>query len=187
MQILKTILFASFLLTLFACTENGGGEDPMGTTPLAQRQLIGEAEEPGANGDEIAELPKEQHQQIIQKYLELKDALVASDEEMAQKTAAELAKATGGLQAVQPSNIRDAAHSLAEMEELEKQREYFSQITGEVYTLVKANGSQNQLYRQYCSMAFDNTGAFWLATEREINNPYMSETMPKCGEVVEMI
>ncbi|MFY0593941.1 MAG: DUF3347 domain-containing protein [Roseivirga sp.] len=36
-------------------------------------------------------------------------------------------------------------------------------------------------------MAFNNKGAFWLATEKEINNLYFGNLMLHCGSVQETI
>jgi Cu(I)/Ag(I) efflux system membrane fusion protein len=47
------------------------------------------------------------------------------------------------------------------------------------------------LLRQYyvieCPMAFDNTGARWLQTDKTVRNPYFGSSMFKCGEVVKQI
>jgi len=39
------------------------------------------------------------------------------------------------------------------------------------------------LFRQYCPMAFDNKGAYWLSNTQDIYNPYFGEEMRFCGEV----
>ena len=38
-------------------------------------------------------------------------------------------------------------------------------------------------YRQFCPMAFDFKGAFWLSDSEEILNPYFGEEMLTCGNV----
>ena len=43
------------------------------------------------------------------------------------------------------------------------------------------------LFRQYCPMAFDNKGAYWLSNTQEIYNPYFEEEMRFCGEVKEQL
>lgn len=43
------------------------------------------------------------------------------------------------------------------------------------------------LFRQYCPMAFDNKGAYWLSNTQEIYNPYFGEEMRFCGEVKEQL
>ena len=43
------------------------------------------------------------------------------------------------------------------------------------------------LFRQYCPMAFDNKGAYWLSNTQEIYNPYFGEEMRFCGEIKEQL
>ena len=43
------------------------------------------------------------------------------------------------------------------------------------------------LYIEYCPMANNNEGAFWLSNEKEIKNPYFGEMMLKCGSVKETL
>ena len=39
------------------------------------------------------------------------------------------------------------------------------------------------VYRQFCPMAFNDQGAYWLSPETEIRNPYFGKKMLACGEV----
>ncbi len=43
--------------------------------------------------------------------------------------------------------------------------------------------SDKTLYLEYCPMADDNKGEYWLSDKEEIANPYFGQQMPKCGEV----
>jgi hypothetical protein len=43
------------------------------------------------------------------------------------------------------------------------------------------------IYKQYCPMAFSNTGAYWLSESKEIRNPYFGDKMLKCGRIVSEI
>ena len=36
-------------------------------------------------------------------------------------------------------------------------------------------------------MAFDNRGAIWLQDTKDLWNPYFGASMPKCGEVTEIL
>ena len=38
------------------------------------------------------------------------------------------------------------------------------------------------IYYQYCPMARDNKGAYWLSAVEEIKNPYFGDAMLTCGE-----
>jgi hypothetical protein len=43
------------------------------------------------------------------------------------------------------------------------------------------------LFVEYCPMANNNEGGFWLSNEKEIKNPYFGDMMLKCGSVKETI
>ncbi len=48
---------------------------------------------------------------------------------------------------------------------------------------VKALGYSKPLYVDYCPMANNNKGAYWLSQIKEIQNPYQGQKMPHCGEL----
>ncbi|MCD6543000.1 MAG: DUF3347 domain-containing protein [Flavobacteriaceae bacterium] len=39
------------------------------------------------------------------------------------------------------------------------------------------------LYLEFCPMADDNKGSFWLSYDKEIANPFFGASMLQCGEV----
>jgi len=64
--------------------------------------------------------------------------------------------------------------------------EEFQMISDITYDLVRTVGLQNQtVYRQYCPMAFNYRGAYWLSNRRQIENPYFGREMLDCGQVRE--
>jgi len=119
-------------------------------------------------------------------YIHLKNALVASNSGEAQKGATELQKA---LKEVKGSDAAiEAATKLAGAADLKEQRKVFSSLSNEMATLVKGGKlSSGSLYLEYCPMANNNTGAYWLSNEKEIKNPYFGDRMLKCGSVKETI
>ena len=125
---------------------------------------------------------------IIDAYLELKNALVESSSDMA-RSAAE--KMTEILEDEADSQllkgILEDANHISDTDEMEHMREHFDLMSQNVYQLVKDNKIEVRLYKQYCPMAFDNEGAFWLSSEEEIKNPYFGDKMLKCGRVEETI
>jgi hypothetical protein len=55
-------------------------------------------------------------------------------------------------------------------------------------TLVKDSKlATGALYVEYCPMANNNQGGFWLSNEKQIKNPYFGEAMLTCGSVKETI
>ena len=45
----------------------------------------------------------------------------------------------------------------------------------------------DKLFVQFCPMADNNTGAFWISREDQILNPYFGDMMLNCGSVEEII
>ncbi len=119
-------------------------------------------------------------------YLHLKDALVASDASEAKMAASALQTSLGSVS--NGKKASDNAAKIAASTDLDQQRIVFSDLSNEMKTLVKdsklASGS---LYVEYCPMANNNQGAFWLSNEKQIKNPYFGDAMLKCGSVKETI
>ncbi|MBK6264099.1 DUF3347 domain-containing protein [Marivirga sp. S37H4] len=133
-------------------------------------------------------IKKEKVQQVITYYLELKDALVKSDNQKASEVAAKIKKSLEGHNNQLAKNILFEAEQIALIDNLDHQRTRFNTLSENVYTLVNSTkANQKILYRQYCPMAFDNEGAYWLSAEEEIRNPYFGDKMLKCGSVKETL
>ena len=66
----------------------------------------------------------------------------------------------------------------------ERQRLAFSPLSDNVFALLKHVDIKNAgVYKQFCPMAFNDKGAYWLSEESEIKNPYFGKKMLECGEV----
>jgi hypothetical protein len=166
-------------------------EHPAGTTTSA------EASEPQFQVDQKFQ---DQLSGVFASYVELKDAFVSSD---AAKVKKEASETNAALAQVDMTLLSGAAHndwmsylsplqgSLKEIEsanEIEAQRKSFSALSDNLYKSVKAFGlGGREAFYEYCPMAFDNEGAYWLSDQKEIRNPYFGEKMLTCGEVKEKL
>ena len=57
-----------------------------------------------------------------------------------------------------------------------------------MFSLLKQADLRNAgIYRQYCPMAFNDKGAYWLSDETDIKNPYFGKKMLECGEVTDTL
>lgn len=117
----------------------------------------------------------------VESYLAIKDALVKTDAEGASKAAKAF------LQSDPDAKLNDALESIANSTDVAVQRQAFETLSMEMYEVVKTGNYESPLYKQYCPMAFDNKGAYWLAAEEEVNNPYFGDLMLHCGRVDEVI
>jgi Cu(I)/Ag(I) efflux system membrane fusion protein len=72
---------------------------------------------------------------------------------------------------------------------IESFRKGFEAVSGTVISLVEYFGhTGDQTFREiYCSMAFENTGASWLQTDKQVQNPYFGARMLRCGEIRNVI
>lgn len=144
----------------------------------------------------VSEQTQKNLRAFTEQYLQLKEALVASNSQKAAATASTMLqglKAWDGkaLQAEQKDfaqkrtdNIRDNLQQIVNNEELTQQRDHFARLSKDMTELVSAFGSgKGTLYYQYCPMAFNNKGAYWLSSSKEIRNPYHPEEMLTCGRV----
>ena len=120
---------------------------------------------------------------LLASYYDLKNALVASDPSKAK----EAAKKIESLASEDMKGIMEDAQHIQETDELEHMREHFELMSDGVYKMAKEQDMSATVYKQYCPMAFDNKGAFWLSSEKEIRNPYFGDKMLKCGRVEEEI
>lgn len=129
----------------------------------------------------------------------LNEALIASDVKKAQQTALELKKV---LSQVDRSLLKDKAHTdwmnyqqamnsildkIVSEEKLKVQRKYFAQFSETLYKSVKAFGIDEKAYYQYCPMALDGQGAYWLSESKQIKNPYLGDNMLTCGSTKETL
>jgi len=67
--------------------------------------------------------------------------------------------------------------------DIEIQRQGFADFNLNFYKAIKRFGLVNDtIYFQYCPMAFNNKGAYWLSDSLKIKNPYYGDAMLSCGE-----
>ncbi|MFY0628461.1 MAG: DUF3347 domain-containing protein [Reichenbachiella sp.] len=135
-----------------------------------------------------ASVSKEQAQSILSAYLIVKEALVKTDGEAASAAAKTLLDALGDSQGEMIDKIRFDAEHINGTKDADHQRDHFNTLSDNVYEIVKStSANEATLYRQFCPMALDNKGAYWLSYEKEIMNPYFGDKMLKCGAVKEEI
>jgi hypothetical protein len=81
----------------------------------------------------------------------------------------------------------DAEH-IKGTDELEHQREHFIKLSANMYKMLKElKINTGDLYYQFCPMANEGKGAYWLSEKSTISNPYMGKKMPTCGETKDTI
>lgn len=119
---------------------------------------------------------------LFHNYLQLKMSLVNSDADGAATVASNLAGSLEG-----HKEIKSFATKIADVTDLDQQRQAFGELTKLLEPLFKESLSEGTIYKQYCPMAFNNQGAYWFADVKEIRNPYFGDRMLTCGRIDETI
>jgi len=70
---------------------------------------------------------------------------------------------------------------------IDHQREHFETLSTDVNDLIALLGTEKTLYQDFCPMANNNKGAYWLSEVKDIKNPYFGAKMMKCGSVKKQI
>ncbi len=118
---------------------------------------------------------------IFNQYLQVEAALVNTD---AEKTAAEAAKLDMLLKEINADETtQNAVAAMSSTEDIGIQRQNFEMLSKGMEPLLNGAIKSGMLYKQFCPMAFNNKGAFWISSSRDILNPYFGDKMLKCGRV----
>jgi membrane fusion protein, copper/silver efflux system len=122
-----------------------------------------------------------QLQEVYKSYISLKNSLVETDAGKAKEAATELLASLGK---VDMKLLKGGAHdkwmelysamdksikSIASAGDIGEQRAGFSSLSNQLFTTIRTFGiPEGTVYWQYCPMAFDDKGAYWLSDQ----NPY---------------
>jgi hypothetical protein len=70
---------------------------------------------------------------------------------------------------------------------IDHQREHFEALSTDITDLITLLGTDKVVYQDFCPMANNNKGAYWLSEVKEIKNPYFGSKMLTCGSVKKQI
>ncbi|MEJ8819906.1 DUF3347 domain-containing protein [Lacibacter sp. H407] len=188
----KTLLILSVILSAVACkNKEDKTTEPEVTEPKA------------ANGYAYTEPFNQSMNNVLNAYYNLKDAFVASDtvkintEAVVLKNLLDSLKLdevqqfdTLGFSSIngRPGDVAAEISGMLGEKELEKKRESFEMVSNAFYDMVRViKPTGATIYYQYCPMAFNDKGAYWLSSADSIMNPYFGKKMLTCGEVKETL
>lgn len=170
----------------------GGGEVQVETSAFVEDEVADLS-------DQIPTVFKNQLNKVVDAYLELKEGLVEGNEEKAAKYTTTLLAALEKLDGNSLSGEAKAfwdekrkflfkhARLSKEADTMDEKRENFIYLSQPLIKVVEAFGANQTLYVDFCPMANNNKGAYWLSEIEEIRNPFMPEEMRTCGEVKDVI
>lgn len=204
----SSVIFFSFLLAATAFTfSNCDGNKKEASKDeheqAAHKENLSEATETAETGAPQFTVDADFQRQlsdVFNAYLSLKEAFVSSD---AARVSVEAGTSRKSLGQVDMKFLSGVAHndwmnyresmelSLKAIEtssDIEAQREAFSHLSENLYKSIKAYGlGGTTAYYEFCPMAFNNQGAYWLSDAEEIRNPYFGDKMLTCGSVKERL
>lgn len=179
------------LVFLASC---GGSSD---TTPVTEIKK----DEPLAQSKNSVEF-NNKFTGFLNNYYHLKDAFVLTNDTMAVTAANLLAASADSLNLselkadssiVQMANgyvqtVASEARALGEEKTMDAKRKSFQMISDAMYDLVRTvRFDKEVIYHQFCPMAFNDAGAYWLSASSDVKNPYFGKKMLTCGEVKDSI
>ncbi len=143
--------------------------------------------------------PDPKWEAILKAYLAVKDGFVQSDTGIVNRKALDLQNLVAKTESASlPAEAQSQWKNLQTMldrttttlravPKLESKRAAFEDLSKLMYELVTTFGASETVYKQYCPMALNDKGAYWLSVNKEINNPYFGDKMLECGEVQEVL
>lgn len=124
--------------------------------------------------------------EVVNLYLELKEALVATDAAKAKQAAeALMQKAETLTDESAKTEIVTAATAIANAADIKAQRAQLDPLTNAVYKVARSTDMSMPLYYMHCPMANQGNGGYWISVSKEVKNPYFGDKMLKCGSVKE--
>jgi membrane fusion protein, copper/silver efflux system len=137
--------------------------------------------------------------ELIETYLVLKDALVESDSDVALSAASQMLEQLKDISEHRLegednmkwmdsySKIESNLTEITGSTDLDEIRTHFYGLSETLIAGVKSFDIEGVIYHQHCPMAFNNEGGSWLSSEDQVMNPYLPDTMLRCGRVIEKI
>ena len=148
----------------------------------------------------VSEKFQEQLKVVYYDYINLKDALVKEDSKNTSVNASSLLNNLSkvDMKLLSDNNahthwmslikeIQPSATSISKTSDIKAQRDHFKHLSSHLINAVQLFGVKEKVYVEFCPMADDNNGAYWLSTEEKVINPYFGEAMLTCGEVKQVI
>ncbi|MCB0462565.1 MAG: efflux RND transporter periplasmic adaptor subunit [Flavobacteriaceae bacterium] len=143
---------------------------------------------------------QEQLKVVYNDYINLKDALVKEDSKNTSVNATSLLNNLSkvDMKLLSDNNahthwkslvkeIQSSATSISKTSDIKTQRDHFKHLSSHLIKAVQLFGVSEKVYVEFCPMADNNNGAYWLSKEEKVINPYFGDAMLTCGEVKQVI
>ncbi|MGB5941285.1 MAG: DUF3347 domain-containing protein [Leeuwenhoekiella sp.] len=180
---MKKLLPAALMFLALACGENKSKNPDTETVSMDMEDT--ESTETYTSAQRTVTFTDEKVAMLYDQYIDLKTALVNTDAKAAQSAAAVITANDAELEL--SSLFTESIQTISASTDIDEQREAFVDVTRGIKKMASENLESGTLYYQYCPMAFDGQGGYWLSNEEKIMNPYFGNKMLHCGTVEEEI
>jgi Protein of unknown function (DUF3347) len=198
---IKSLLIATLcVVTVFTLSNCSSKKDEAAQEESQEETMQETSAETSAPQFQVDAAFQQQLSGVFTSYVSLKDAFVATDVAQVKSAATTVQES---ISKVDMMLLTGVAHSdwmtylggleaavkeIQSADDIEIQRASFSKLSDNMYKSIKAYGLGGATaYYEFCPMAFDNQGGYWLSDVSEIRNPYFGDKMLKCGSVQEKL
>ncbi len=132
---------------------------------------------------------------LLISYIEIKNALVAGDSELASKKAGEFSSVSSVMKmdkmsieensvwAIYGEGLKSDASNISKTKKINRQRGYLNDFSNNLFEVLKIfKVNETKIYQQYC----DLNKYYWLSESEIIKNPYGTKVLT-CGKITAVL
>lgn len=83
--------------------------------------------------------------------------------------------------------IKASTTYISKTSNIKEQRNHFKHLSSHIINAIQLFGVNEKIFVEFCPMADNKKGAYWLSKEEKVINPYFGNNMLTCGEVKQII
>ncbi|MBB6110169.1 Protein of unknown function [Mucilaginibacter lappiensis] len=173
-NLFNSTLLAGLVISVAACKQTSKPVQEKTTKPDSAKTIVAKVAYTSNTAD------------VFNNYIGLKNQFLKSNMKGIKSTAAMLENKLAGIKGC--TETATLAHQIATGDDIKAQRDAFLILSKDVIGLIKgAKFKSAHIYVDFCPMADNGKGGYWLSVNKAIENPYFPEHMKTCGQVKEQI
>ncbi|SDP79060.1 Protein of unknown function [Mucilaginibacter sp. OK268] len=173
-NLFNSALFAGLVVALAACKQTNKPAEVTAIKSDSTKTIVAKVADTSNTAD------------VFNNYIGLKNQFLKSNMKGIKSTATMLEDKLAGIKGC--TETATLAHQIATGDDIKAQRDAFLILSKDVIGLIKgAKFKSAPIYVDFCPMADNGKGGYWLSVNKAIENPYFPEHMKTCGQVKEQI
>lgn len=183
--IMRKIVFAIVLTALVSCGKEKKAEEV--TSPSEKESTVSNTVDINKTTTKSEVLfTNDTINAIFYQYLNIKAGLVNANNEVARTEAKKMEALL--TEKEEYSQLKGVVKLIKLTKDVNKQRDFLVTLTEETEKLISSAAiTSGEVYKQFCPMAFEGAGGYWLSDSKEVRNPYFGKKMLACGNVEKII